>query len=48
MGDVFTLNRIEKNSYNGAVEYIPSRPVKYYKTKAGAIREAKKRGFGLV
>ena len=48
MGDVYTINRIEKNSYNGGIEYIPSRPVRYYKTKAGAIRQAKKRGFKLV
>ena len=48
MGDVYTINRIEKNSFNGGITFVPSRPVRYYKTKAGAIRAAKKRGFRLV
>ena len=45
MGNVYTLNRISKESWG--TEYIPSRPVKYFKNRAGAIREAKKRGFKL-
>jgi len=45
-GVVYTLNSVEKNSWGD--EYIPSRPVKYYKTIAGAKREAIKRGFRLV
>ena len=48
MGDVYTINRIEKNSFNGGITFVPSRPVRYYKTKSGAIRAAKKRGFRLV
>ena len=46
MGDVYTINRVSKESWG--IEYIPSRPVRYYKTKSGAIRAAKKRGFSLV
>jgi hypothetical protein len=48
MGDVYTINRVEKNAYNGGIEYVPSRPVRYYKTKAGAVRAALKRKMRLV
>jgi len=48
LGDVYTINRVEKNAYNGGIEYIPSRPVRYYKTKAGAIKAAIKRKMKLA
>ena len=46
MGDVYTINRIDKTSYG--IEYRPSLPIRYYKTKTGAIKSAKKRGMKLV
>ena len=46
IGNVYTINRVSKESWG--IEYIPSRPVRYYKTKRGAELAAKKRGLSLV
>jgi len=45
VGNLYTINRISKESWG--IEYIPSRPVRYYKTRKGAIMAAKKRGLNL-
>lgn len=34
---IFTVNRIDGN------ELVPVRPIKYYKTHAGAVREIRRR-----
>lgn len=46
MGSTYTINRASKESWG--IEYIPSLPVRYYKSKTTAIRAAKKRGLKLI
>jgi len=46
MGDVYTINRVSKESWG--IEYIPSLPIKYFKTLKGAMAYAKKTGKRIL